>query len=124
MMDIERISTNKITDKILECAEKVIEVLGCGFEAKVYERALTYELSRQRFNLESQYPINVYYEGIIVGEFYADILVQESVLVEIIAVDHLTEQHKKKCLNHLKASGLKVCLLINFGVTELEVYQC
>ncbi|MDJ0635157.1 MAG: GxxExxY protein [Xenococcaceae cyanobacterium MO_188.B29] len=119
-MSIDKSRLKKIIAQIFECAETVIDVLGCGFEDKVYERALIYELSKNRFNIEPQYPINVYYEGIIVGDFYVDILVEKYILVEVVAVDSLTEQHKKKCVNYLKASELKACLLINFGVPELE----
>lgn len=123
-MSIDKVVIYKIINKIIECASTVIEVLGCGFEEKVYQRALAYELGKRGLNLEIQYPINVYYEGVIVGDFYIDILVEESILVTIVSIDSLTEQHKKKCLNYLKASQLEVCLLINFGVPKLEVYQC
>ena len=123
-MNKDQSKIHNITDQIIECALAVIKVLGCGFEDKVYERALIYELTKEGFNIEPQYPINVYYEGIIVGDFLADILVEESILVEVIAVDSLTEKDKKQCLNYLKASELEQCLLINFGVSELEIYQC
>ncbi|MDJ0687160.1 MAG: GxxExxY protein [Xenococcaceae cyanobacterium MO_188.B32] len=123
-MNIEKSRLNNIIDYIIECAYTVIQVLDCGFEDKVYERALIYELSKKGLNVEPQYPINVYYEGIIVGDFYADILVAEKIIVEVVAVDELTEKHKKKCLNHLKASELEECLLVNFGVPELEIYKC
>ena len=123
-MNIDKVSLNRIINKINECAATIIEVLGCGFEEKVYQRALTYELSKQGFNLEFQYPINVYYDGIIVGDFYADIVVEESILVQIISVASLTEEYKKKCSNYLQASELKVCLLLNFGVPQLEIYKC
>ena len=123
-MSIDQSRLSNIIEYIIECADRVIQVLGCGFDDKVYERALIYELSKKGLNVEPQYPINVYYEGIIVGDFYADILVGEKILVEVVAVDSLTEKQKKRCLNHLKASELEVCLLINFGVPELEVHQC
>ena len=124
MMKIDKSRLNNIIDRIIESAEIVVEVLGCGFEDKVYARALIYELSKQELDIEPQYPINVYYEGIIVGDFYADILVEELILVNIVAVDSLTDKEKKKCLNCLKASELGVGLLLNFGVSELEVHQC
>lgn len=110
-----------ITDKIIKCALKVSEVLGAGFVDKVYERALLYELEKNRFQTEVQYPMNVYYEGIIVGDFVADLIVQNCILVEIEAVPTLTDNHKQKCLNYLKASELELCLLINFGSYELQV---
>jgi GxxExxY protein len=110
-----------ITDKIVECALKVSDVLGAGFIDRVYERALLYELEKIRLKTEAQYPMNVYYEGIIVGEFVADILVQDCILLEIEAVAALTESHKQKCLNYLKASELDFCLLLNFGSYKLEI---
>ncbi|AFZ36771.1 hypothetical protein Sta7437_3264 [Stanieria cyanosphaera PCC 7437] len=110
-----------IADKIIEGALKVSGILGAGFVDKVYERALLYELEKKRLQIEVQYPMNVYYEGIIVGDFVADILVQNCILVEIEAVASLTEHHKQKCLNYLKASELELCLLINFGSYELQV---
>ncbi|BAU66260.1 hypothetical protein STA3757_36630 [Stanieria sp. NIES-3757] len=110
-----------ITDKIIECALKVSGVLGAGFVDKVYERALLYELEKNRFQTEVQYPMNVYYEGIIVGDFVADLVVQNCILVEIEAIPTLTDNHKQKCLNYLKASELELCLLINFGSYELQV---
>ena len=113
-----------ITDQVIECALTIVKVLGCNFEDKVYERALIYELTKEGFNIEPQYPINVYYEGIIVGDFLADILVEESILIDITVVDHLTDKHKRKCINYLRSSQLEQCLLINFGVPELEIYQC
>lgn len=122
-MNIDKLRINNITDRIIECALTVIHGLGCGFEDKVYERALIYELSKQGLNIEPQYPINVYYEEIIVGDFLVDILVEESILVEVVAIDRLAEKHEQKCLNYLKASKLELCLLLNFGVPELEIYQ-
>lgn len=110
-----------VADKIIECALRVSDVLGVGFIDKVYERAFLYELEKNRIQTEVQYPMNVYYEGIIVGDFIADVLVQNCILVEIEVVDSLTDFHKQKCLNYLKASELQLCLLLNFGSYELEI---
>ncbi len=120
-MSMNPLELKNIADKIIECALKVSGVLGVGFIDKVYERALLYELEKKRFQIEVQYPMNVYYEGIIVGDFVADLVVQNCILVEIEAVASLTENHKQKCLNHLKASELELALLINFGGYELQV---
>lgn len=110
-----------IADQIIDCALKVNGVLGFGFSKEVYERALLYELEQARLRTEPKYPMNVYYEGIIVGEFFADFVVQNCILVEIEAVLSLEESHKTKCLNYLKASELDLCLLINFGTSQLQV---
>jgi GxxExxY protein len=111
----------RITDKIIACAFEVNKILGYGFNDKVYERALIYELSRQGLSFESQYPLNVYYKGIIVGEFFTDILVENLILVEVEAIETLTDNNENKCLNYLKSSEFNVCLLLNFGKLELEI---
>jgi GxxExxY protein len=113
----------KINNKVIDCASKVNNLLGYGFNDKVYERALIYELSRQGLSVESQYPLNVYYEGIIVGEFFPDILVENLIIIEVESVDTLTNNHEKKCVNYLNASEFNFCLLLNFGKLELEVKQ-
>jgi len=95
--------------------------LGSGFLEKVYENALVYELRKQGFHVEQQYPVPVYYEGIIVGDYTADIVVRGEVLVELKAVKSLEDIHMAQCLNYLKAAGLKLCLLVNFGAPKIQV---
>jgi GxxExxY protein len=113
--------TNKITEAIIGAAYKAGNTLGSGFLEKVYENALAIEIRKSRLVVIQQHPINVKYEGAVVGEFVADLLVQDEVLVELKAVKALDEIHLAQCLNYLKATGLRVCLLINFGNPKVEI---
>lgn len=119
--DEHRWGLNQITEKIIGCAFKVSNTLGCGFVEKVYENALVYELRKAGLRVHPQYPIKVYYEGIVVGEFAADLLVEESVLVELKAIKSMTEKDQAQCVNYLKATKLPLCLLINFGNPRVEI---
>ncbi len=112
---------DRITEKIIGCAYRVANSLGPGFFEIVYENALAIELNNARLAAAQQKSINVLYDGKIVGEYVADLLVENSVLVELKATRALDEIHMAQCLNYLKATGLKVCLLINFGQPKIEV---
>ena len=112
---------NSITEQIIGCAYKVANHLGPGFLEKVYENALAYEAKQNDLNVEQQFPISVMYEDLIVGEYFADLLVQEEIIVELKAVKALDSSHFAQCMNYLKATGKKVCLLINFGSPKVEI---
>ena len=119
--DKHRWETNLITEAVIGAAYKVSNTLGSGFLEKVYENALAIELRKAGLEVVQQHPINVKYDGAIVGEFIADLLVNGEVLVELKAVKALDEIHMVQCLNYMKATGLRVCLLINFGNPKVEV---
>lgn len=106
---------NDLSDKIIGCAHKVYYSLGTGFLEKVYENALVKELDNNGLKVLQQHPIKVYYEGTVVGEYIADILVEEKIIIEVKAVSELSKVHETQLVNYLKATGLKVGLLINFG---------
>jgi GxxExxY protein len=112
---------NPVTEKIIGCAFTVSNTLGAGFLEKVYENALALEIKKTGLKVLQQYPIQVWYDGVVVGEFFADLLVQDSVVVEIKAVKAFDEAHWAQCLNYLKATGLRMCLLLNFGKPRLEI---
>jgi len=112
---------NAITEKIIGGAYAVANGLGNGFLEKVYENALTHELGKGGLAVEQQKAVQVIYDGVIVGDYVADLLVNEAVLVELKAVKTLDDVHMAQCLNYLKATGLSVCLLINFGTPRVEV---
>ena len=112
---------NSITEKIIGCAYKVANNLGCGFLEKVYENSLAYEIKKGGLSVKQQEQIKVYYEKTEVGFYEADLLVAECILVELKAVRQLDDIHKAQCLNYLKATSLKICLLINFGNPKVEV---
>jgi GxxExxY protein len=110
----------ELTERIIGCAMKVSNTLGCGFLEKVYENALVYELRKQGFEAVPQKPITVYYDGKPVGYYNADILVENKVIVELKAVKEFDKSHHIQLLNYLKASRLKSGLLFNFGNPKLD----
>ena len=119
--DKHRDELNGITEQIIGCAYKVANTLGCGFLEKVYENALVVELQRNLLKVVQQAAVKVQYEGVDVGEYIADILVENAVIIEVKAVKSLDEIHVAQCLNYLKATGFAVCLLINFGSPKIEI---
>ena len=112
---------NTITEKIIGCAFKVSNQLGPGFLEKIYENALALELSKAGLNFSRQVPLSVHYENVIIGDFRADLLIEDAILVELKAVKSLEKIHHAQCLNYLKATGLKLCLLINFGTQRVQI---
>lgn len=114
-------STNTITQTIIGCAYTVSNTLGAGFLEKVYENALAYELHKAGLAVRQQHPVKVRYDGVIVGDYIADLLVEGCVLVELKAARSLDDIHTAQCLNYLKATGLTICLLISFGKPRVEI---
>ena len=104
-----------LTEKIIRCALEVHTVLGIGFLEKVYENALLNELRTQGLSAKSQELIKVNYKGIVVGDYAADIIVDSRVIVELKAIEKLADIHELQLKNYLKATGIEVGLLINFG---------
>jgi len=104
-----------VTDTILGAFFKVYNTLGYGFTEKVYENALAIELRKAGLNVEQQKGIIVYFEGQVVGEYAADVIVGETVLLELKAARNLVEEHEAQLLNYLKATTFEVGLLLNFG---------
>ena len=112
---------NRITEKIIGCSYTVSNGLGCGFLEKVYENALAHELRKAGLKVLQQHSIKAYYDGIIVGEYVADLFVENCVIVEIKALKGLEESHLSQCLNYLKATKMRIGLLINFGKPKVEI---
>jgi len=110
-----KMTDDDLTRIIIGCAYKVHNTLGPGFLEKVYENALRIELEKAGFRVKQQEPINVIYEGQIVGEYYADLWVNERVVVELKAALVLTKEHEVQLVNYLTATGVNDGLLINFG---------
>ena len=104
-----------LTQKIIGAFYQVYNELGYGFSEKVYENALVSELIELGFQVEQQKQILVYYGGQAVGEYFADIVVNNVVIVELKAVHHLLDEHQAQLLNYLKATTIEVGLLLNFG---------
>lgn len=106
---------SEITDQVINAFYKVYNTLGYGFLEKVYENALGIELREQGLHVVQQQPITVYYHDHLVGEYYADLVVEGKILVEVKASKSLGEDHQAQLLNYLKATVFEVGLLINFG---------
>lgn len=106
---------SEITEKIIKAFYKVYNTLGYGFLEKIYENALLIELESIGFNVNKQEPIKVYYEENEVGVYFADLIVEESVIIELKATEYLREEHESQLINYLKATEIEVGLLLNFG---------
>lgn len=105
----------ELTAEIIRRFYIVYNMLGYGFLERVYEKALKYELEKTGFHIERQKPINVFYENELVGEYFADLLVESKVIVELKASEMLCENHELQLINYLKATDIEVGLLLNFG---------
>ncbi len=105
----------EITQKIIQAYYHVYNTLGYGFLEKVYMNALITELADMGLKCEKQKPINVFYKDKIVGEYFADVVVNDSVIVELKAAECLIEAHEMQLINYLKATKLEVGVLLNFG---------
>jgi GxxExxY protein len=104
-----------LSDKVIKCFYNVYDELGGGFLESVYEKSLMIELEDMGIAVENQKSIDVYYKKKLVGDFRADIVVEEKILIEIKAVNRLLPLHEAQLLNYLKATGTRIGLLVNFG---------
>jgi GxxExxY protein len=120
-MNADEHRLNEITERVIGCAYCVANDLGLGYLEKVYENAMFVDLSMSGLRSLQQQPIIVKYRGAVVGEYIADLLVEDCVIVEVKHARALEDVHTAQCLNYLKATGLKVCLLINFGKSKIEI---
>lgn len=121
MPEERRAEINRITEKIIACVFRVSNTLGSGFLEKVYENALAIELRKNGLKIEQQHAIRVFYNNEPVGDFAADLFVEDCVIVELKSARTLDDIHSAQCLNYLKATGVTVCLLVNFGKPRAEV---
>lgn len=107
----------ELTSKIINAFYKVYNSLGYGFLEKVYENAMRVELIKMGMNVQQQKNVKVYYESEMVGDYFADLLIEGLVIVELKAAENLCEEHEAQLLNYLKATDIEVGLLLNFGKT-------
>jgi GxxExxY protein len=112
---------NDLSGRVIGCAFTVLNTLGTGFLEKVYENALAYELRAAGLGVAQQRSVTVHYRDVVVGEYCVDLLVDDVLLVELKAVRALDNTHRMQCTNYLKATGLRLCLLLNFGSPRLEI---
>ncbi|HOK52102.1 MAG TPA: GxxExxY protein [Bacteroidales bacterium] len=105
----------ELTNKIINCFYTVYNTLGYGFLEKVYENAMMIELRKQGIYAEKQKPIKVFYTDELVGEYFADIVVEDVIIVELKAAEFIIEEHELQLINYLKATEKEIGLLLNFG---------
>ena len=105
----------ELTEKIIEIYYRVYNKLGYGFLEKIYENAMMIEFKKENISAVSQSAIKVLYEGEIVGEYFADILISDKIILEIKAAKNVAEEHETQLLNYLKATNIEVGLLLNYG---------
>ena len=111
---------DELTEKILEACVEVSRELGIGFAKSVYENALALALKQKGLRVENQVPLVIRFRGVIVGEFCADLLVEDRVLIELKTVAYFAEEHFAQMLNYVKATETEIGLIVNFGVARLE----
>ncbi len=115
MINTDNYKHSEITERIIKAFYKVYNTLGYGFLEKVYANSLLIELNSMGLSVEKQEQIKVYYEDIEVGEYFADLIVEECVILELKATESLCEEHEFQLINYLKATEIEVGLLLNFG---------
>lgn len=111
---------DQLTEEVIGLAMKVHRTLGPGFLESVYQKALTLELTRAGCHVDSEKPLRVLYEGVVVGDFVADLLVDERLILELKAVQTLTVAHEVQTVNYLAATRVDDALLLNFGTSSLQ----
>ena len=111
----------ELTENIIGCAYRVYNRMGFGFLESVYEKCMLIELRKVGLNAETQKPITVYYEDEIVGEFVADIIVNDSIILELKSVSRIIKIHEVQLVNYLVATGKSVGLILNFGERKVEI---
>ncbi len=112
---------NRLSGQVIGCAFTVLNTLGAGFLEKVYENALALELRAAGLMVIQQKPLRVTYRDVVVGDYVVDLIVENTILVELKTAKTLDEVHQHQCVNYLKASGLNLCLLLNFGKPRLDI---
>jgi GxxExxY protein len=120
-INTDEVRLNELSEKIIGAAFEVSNVLGAGFLEKVYENALNVELKLRGLKTLPQAPLKVHYKEELVGDYIADILVENEILVELKTVKEFDDIHLAQCLNYLRITGLKLCLLINFSKPRVEI---
>ena len=112
---------NELSHRVIGAALIVIGRLGPGFAEKVYENALAHLLRKDGLAVAQQRKATVWFDGVVVGAYFVDLLVEDALVVELKTVRTLDDAHRAQCLNYLRATGLRLCLLINFGAPRLEI---
>ena len=110
----------ELSSKILNCAFTVHDTLGCGFLEKVYENALIVELKNRKIEVKTQQEFNIIYHDIKIGKYFADLVIENSIILEIKTISNIENIHRAQLLNYLKTSKLRIGFIINFHNPKLE----
>jgi GxxExxY protein len=116
----QRTELNRIAKMVIGCAYEVGKHLKYGYLEKVYENALSYEIGKTGLKVEQQKNIIIKYKDTVVGNYVADLLIENSLLIELKTAKAIDQTHIAQCLNYLTATDLRICLLINFGESKIE----
>jgi GxxExxY protein len=120
-MHADGVEMNELSKRVIGCAFQVLNTLGPGFLEKVHENAMVHELRKAGVAVVQQQGITVLYDGVVVGEYAVDLLIEGRIIVELKAIRALDNAHAAQCISYLKATGLQLCLLLNFGKSRLEI---
>jgi GxxExxY protein len=121
--DPETVALNKIDDRVIACARTVSKMLGSGLPEIVYENALAHELRKAHLTVSQQQAVPVFYDGMIVGDYTADLLVEETIVVQLKAIRNRDPIYKVDCTNNLRATRLPLYLMLNFGTRRLNIQR-
>jgi GxxExxY protein len=119
-MNADKTSLDSLSERVLGAVFEVSNTLGAGFLESVYRRALIRELSLRGIRATGEAALTVMYKGQSVGDYSADILVEDVLVVELKCAEHFAKEHIAQCLNYLRATGLTLCLLVNFQKAKVE----
>lgn len=112
---------NGLGERMIGCAFAVANTLGIGFAEKVYENARAIEMRKRGLTVVRQRGIVVRYQDTVVGEYTADLMIDDTIIIELKVVKVLADEHLAQCMNYLRATGKRLCLLINFGRPRMEI---
>lgn len=115
--------SDELTGQIIQCCFEVSNELGAGFLESVYEKDLVVALAQKGLKVTAQVPLKVKFRNVIVGEYFADLIVEDRVLIELKAVSRVLPEHKAQVINYLTATGIELGLLVNFGTPRIEYYR-
>ena len=117
------VQKQRLSEQVINCAFQVSNRLGVGFLESVYENALCIELEKQEIAYQQQKPLDVLYDGKVVGHYVTDLIVEDKLLIELKVVSALANNHRAQLMNYLKATGISVGLLLNFGTPKVGVQR-
>ncbi len=120
LQEEDKLLYKELSYKIVGLAMNVHSGLGGGFLERVYENALAVLMRRQMLNFQQQYPLKVYFEGEVIGEYFADIIVEKKIILELKVAEAITPVHKAQAINYLKATKLQLAIILNFGKQSLQ----